>query len=156
MLIAETLGVEDFRQWVKIYATDVDEETLQQASQAVYSAKDIQSIPLELRDKYFELVGESYVFRQDLRRSVIFGRHNLIQDAPISRIDLLVCRNTLMYFHREAQGQILARFHFVLNDTGYLFLGKAEMLLMHANLFTPIELKNRIFTKVLLTNKRDR
>jgi two-component system CheB/CheR fusion protein len=113
MLIAETLGVEDFRQWVKTYATDVDEETLQQASQAVYSAKDIQSIPLELRDKYFELVGESYVFRQDLRRSVIFGPHNLIQDAPISPIDLLVCRNTLMYFHREAQGQILARFQLV-------------------------------------------
>lgn len=156
MLIAEILGVDDFRQWVKIYATDVDEETLQQARQAVYSAKDIQSIPLQLRDKYFELVGESYVFRQDLRRSVIFGRHNLIQDAPISRIDLLVCRNTLMYFNSEAQGQILARFHFALNDTGYLFLGKAEMLLMHANLFTPIELKNRIFTKVSSTNIRDR
>jgi two-component system CheB/CheR fusion protein len=156
MLIAEILGVEDFRQWVKIYATDVDEETLQQARQAVYSAKDIQSIPLELRDKYFELVGGSYVFRQDLRRSVIFGRHNLIHDAPISRIDLLVCRNTLMYFNSEAQGQILARFHFALNDTGYLVLGKAEMLLMHANLFIPIELKNRIFTKVLSTNIRDR
>jgi two-component system CheB/CheR fusion protein len=156
MLIAEILGVEDFRQWVKIYATDVDEETLQQARQGVYSAKDIQSIPLELRDKYFELVGESYVFRQDLRRSVIFGRHNLIHDAPISRIDLLVCRNTLMYFNSEAQGQILARFHFALNDMGYLVLGKAEMLLMHANLFIPIELKNRIFTKVLSTNIRDR
>ncbi len=134
----------------------MDEETLPQARQAVYSAKDIQSIPLELRDKYFELVGESYVFRQDLRRSLIFGRHNLIQDVPISPINLLVCRNTLMYFNREAQGQILARFHFALNDTGYLFLGKAEMLLMHANLFTPIELKNQIFPKVLSTNIGDR
>ena len=63
---------------------------------------------------------------------VIFGRHDLIQDAPISRIDLLVCRNTLMYFNAETQARILDRFHFALDDGGYLFLGKAEMLLTHA------------------------
>ena len=63
---------------------------------------------------------------------MIFGRHDLIQDAPISRIDLLVCRNTLMYFNAETQARILDRFHFALRDDGYLFLGKAEMLLTHA------------------------
>ncbi|MBK1986254.1 PAS domain S-box protein [Sphaerospermopsis aphanizomenoides BCCUSP55] len=156
ILIAEILGIEDFRQRVKIYATDIDEEALQQARQAVYLVKDMQIISPELRDKYFDLVAHKYVFRQDLRRCVIFGRHNLIQDAPISRLDLLVCRNTIMYFNCETQGQILARFHFALNDGGYLFLGKAEMLLMHSNLFTPIDLKNRIFTKVTSTNIRDR
>ncbi|MBH8574035.1 PAS domain S-box protein [Nostocaceae cyanobacterium CENA369] len=156
MLMTELLGAEEFRQRVKIYATDVDEEALNQARQATYSAKDIQAIPAELQEKYFKLTGKNYTFRQDLRRSVIFGRHDLLQDAPISRLDLLVCRNTLMYFNSETQGRILARFHFALNDTGYLFLGKAEMLLMHTNLFTPIDLKNRIFTKVSTTNLRDR
>ncbi|GAX38585.1 CheR family methyltransferase [Nodularia sp. NIES-3585] len=156
ILMAEILGAEQFRQRVKIYATDVDEEALNQARQAVYSQKDVQLVPPELKEKYFETTGNNYVFRQDLRRSVIFGRHDLLQDAPISRLDLLVCRNTLMYFNSETQGRIMARFHFALNDTGYLFLGKAEMLLIHSNLFTPVDLKNRIFSKVSVANLRDR
>ncbi|MDZ8257434.1 CheR family methyltransferase [Nostoc sp. ChiQUE01b] len=156
MLMAQILGAEEFRRRVKIYATDVDEDALNQARQAVYSAKDVQTMPDELRHKYFEIVGNRYVFRQDLRRSVIFGRHDLLQDAPISRLDLLVSRNTLMYFNSETQGRILARFHFALNDNGYLLLGKAEMLLMHSSLFTPINLKNRIFTKISTVNLRER
>ncbi|MDH6099686.1 PAS domain S-box protein [Anabaenopsis sp. FSS-46] len=156
MLMAELLGIEECRQRVKIYATDIDEEALNQARQAVYSAKDIQLIPWGLQEKYFESTGNNYVFRQDLRRSVIFGRHDLLQDAPISRLDMLVCRNTLMYFNSETQSRIMARFHFALNDGGYLFLGKAEMLLVHSNLFNPLELKDRIFSKVLVANIRDR
>lgn len=156
IFMSEILGVEEFRQRVKIYATDIDEDALNQARAATYSAKDVQVIPDELREKYFEVVGNRYVFRPDLRRSVIFGRHDLFQDAPISRLDLLVSRNTMMYFNSEAQGRILARFHFALNDTGYLFLGKAEMLLIHSSLFTPLDLKNRIFTKVSSVNIRER
>ena len=156
MVLCESLGTEQFRDRVKIYATDVDEEALMQARQASYSAKDVQDIPEPLRNKYFELVANRYVFRNDLRRSVIFGRHDLVQDAPISRLDLLVSRNTLMYLNSETQGRILARFHFALDDGGYLFLGKAEMLLTHANLFTPVNLKYRIFAKVGGVNLRDR
>ena len=156
MLMAEILGVEEFRQRVKIYATDIDEDALNQARQAMYSEKAVQAVPDELRQKYFEIVGNYYIFRPDLRRSVIFGRHNLLQDAPISRLDLLVSRNTMMYFNSETQGRILARFHFALNDTGYLFFGKAEMLSMHSRLFTPLDLKNRIFTKLSSVNIRDR
>jgi two-component system, chemotaxis family, CheB/CheR fusion protein len=61
----------------------------------------------------------------------------LIQDAPISRLDLLCCRNTLMYFNAETQSQVLKRMHFALRDTGYLFLGRAEMLITQARLFPP-------------------
>jgi two-component system CheB/CheR fusion protein len=70
-----------------------------------------------------------------------------VQDAPISRIDLLVCRNTLMYFNAETQARILTRFHFALSEPGVLFLGKAEMLLSHGALFLPIDLKRRTFRK---------
>ena len=80
----------------------------------------------------------------------------LLQDAPISRIDLLVCRNTLMYFNAEVQAKILARFHFAVNDGGYLFLGKAEMLFSHASLFLPLDLKRRFFVKVSKGALRDR
>jgi two-component system CheB/CheR fusion protein len=147
MLLAERLGLETFRRRVKIYATDVDEGALNEARQAAYSPKAVEDVPPALLEKYFERAGERYVFNKDLRRFVIFGRHDLIQDAPISRVGLLTCRNTLMYFHSEAQRAILNRFHFALTDGGVLFLGKSEMLLTHARLFTPLELKWRVFGK---------
>ncbi|ACK68899.1 MCP methyltransferase, CheR-type with PAS/PAC sensor [Gloeothece citriformis PCC 7424] len=154
MILADSLGIEKFRQRVKIYATDLDEEALSQARHASYSDKDLNSFPQELRDRFFEQVGNLYVFRPDLRRAVIFGRHDLVQDAPISRLDLLVCRNTLMYFNAETQGKILQRFHFALKNSGILFLGKAEMLLTHTNLFTPINLQHRIFRPVPKNNRQ--
>jgi two-component system CheB/CheR fusion protein len=156
MVLAEALGWDEFRQRVKIYATDVDEEALTQARQAIYSARAVSGLAPELLAKYFERVGTQYLFRSDLRRSVIFGRHDLIQDAPIPRLDLVVCRNTLMYFNAEVQARVLARLHFALNDHGFLFLGKAEMLLTHTNLFTPVDLRHRVFTKVPTPNLRDR
>jgi two-component system CheB/CheR fusion protein len=148
IMLAEIMGAEAFRRRVKIYATDVDEEALAQARHAEYGERETSSVPPELRERYFEQVGERYVFRKDLRRSVIFGRNDLVQDAPISRIDLLVCRNALMYFNAETQSRILSRFHFALGEGGVLFLGKAEMLLSHASLFRPVDLKRRVFRKV--------
>jgi len=156
MLMAEALGKEGFRQRVKIYATDVDEDALATARQAGYGAKEIQPVPEEFRQKYFDVVGSRYVFNSDLRRSVIFGRHDLVQDAPMSRLDLLVCRNTLMYLNAETQGRILSRFHYALNADGFLFLGKAEVLLIQSSLFTPVELKCRIFSKSPQVTMRDR
>ncbi|HEY1373386.1 MAG TPA: CheR family methyltransferase [Candidatus Binatia bacterium] len=157
ILFADAMGFEPFKQQVKIYATDVDEEALNVARQAMYTAKSLESIEDEaLRRKYFEPVNGRYCFRADLRRSIIFGRHDLVQDAPISRLDLLVCRNTLMYFNSETQARILARLHFALNPGGYLFLGRAELLLTHGHLFTPLDLKCRIFAKVAQANNRER
>jgi two-component system, chemotaxis family, CheB/CheR fusion protein len=157
MILSELLEPSEFRQRVKIYATDVDEDALAQARRANYSSRDLQSVPEALRDKYFEpLAADRYVFRQDLRRSVIFGRHDLVQDAPISHLDLLVCRNTLMYFNAETQGRIVSRMHFALSPRGALFLGKAEMLLTHGTLFSPINLPYRIFEKVPSNHRRDR
>jgi two-component system CheB/CheR fusion protein len=79
---------------------------------------------------------------------VIFGRHDLVQDPPISRIDLLVSRNTLMYFTPSVQTQILSNFHFALREGRYLFLGKSEVLVSRLNLFMPVDLKRRVFVKV--------
>jgi len=155
MLIAEALGREQFQKRVKIYATDLDDEALGQARQATYTEKQMEPVPEILRNGYFEATNGRYTFDKDLRRSVIFGRHDLIQDAPISRVDLLVCRNTLMYFNAEAQSKILLHFHFALNEGGVLFLGKSEMLLTHSNIFTPLDLKTRIFTKVPKLGLRD-
>jgi two-component system, chemotaxis family, CheB/CheR fusion protein len=156
MMTAEAMGPEAVRERVKIYATDVDEEALNQARQARYTARQVEGVSPELLARYFEGNGQGYVFSKELRHSVIFGRHDLIQDAPISRIDLLVCRNTLMYLNSETQSQVLARFSFALREGGYLLLGKAEMLLAHSNLFTSVDLKRRMFRKVPGATLRDR
>ena len=149
ILLTEVLGVDAFRRRVKIYATDLDEPALQHARTATYDERALSAVPEELRAVYFEQVGDDqYVFRRDLRRSVIFGRNDLTKDAPISRVDLLVTRNTLMYFNVDTQESILRRFHFALNDPGYLFLGKAEMLLSHDDRFEPLDLRVRLFRKV--------
>jgi two-component system, chemotaxis family, CheB/CheR fusion protein len=156
MLLAEAMGESAFAERVKIYATDVDGEALDHARTGVYSAKDLEPVPAELRDRYFDRIDQRFAFRKDLRRSVIFGRNDLVQDAPISRVDLLLCRNTLMYFTAETQERILRRFHFALDPAGYLFLGKSEMLITHTDLFTPVSLKRRVFTKVPKTTMRER
>jgi len=156
MLLAEALGLERFRQQVKIYATDIDERSLDQARQACYSEKALEAVPEEVRRKYFIANGQGFVVHGDLRRAVIFGRHDLLQDAPISHLDLLLCRNTLMYFNADTQSRILSRFHFAVRESGYLFLGRAEMLLTHGQLFTPVELKHRIFRTVAGNLVRDR
>jgi two-component system CheB/CheR fusion protein len=156
MLLCETLGASEYRQRTKIYATDVDDDALTQARQGRAAKKDLEEVPANLREKYFEAEGDYYVLRGDLRRSIIFGRHDLLQDAPISRVDLLISRNTLMYFEGETQAKILARLHYALTEKGYLFLGKAEMLLGRSELFTPVELKHRIFAKVPKETLKDR
>jgi two-component system CheB/CheR fusion protein len=156
MVFGEALGVDAATERLKIYATDVDEDALAQARQGGYSPEAVEPVPDDLRETYFDLTGGQYVFRGDMRRTVVFGRHDLIQDAPISRLDLLVCRNTLIYLNAETQRRVLARFHFALRDSGYLFLGKAEMLLTHSHLFTPIDHNYRVFSKVPTTDRRDR
>src|SRR5262249_40617927 len=133
---------------LKIYASDVDEDALTEARHATYSTQQIEGVPTELIARYFERVDDRYTFHKDLRRAIIFGRHDLVQDAPISRVHLISCRNTVMYFTREPQAKILSRFHFALRDGGFLFMGKAELLLTHGDLFTPVDLSWRIFTKV--------
>jgi two-component system CheB/CheR fusion protein len=156
MALARVLGDAAFQERVKIYATDVDEEALDYARHGAYLPKQLEDVPRDALERFFEQTDQRYVFRKDLRRCVIFGRNDLVQDAPISRIDLLVCRNTLMYFTAETQAQVLGRFHFALDDGGVLLLGKSEMLITHSDLFTPIELKRRVFRKVVRARRRNR
>ncbi len=147
IVFCEALGTKSFLQRVKIYATDVDEKALLKARTGVYSPAELESLDPKIRSKYFEPQNGRLAFQPALRRALIFGVHDLMHDAPISRLDLLICRNALIYFTAEAQDRILTRFHSALKDDGYLFLGRAEMLLTHSELFVPSDLKQRVFTK---------
>ena len=145
MLLVEAIGEEQFRERAKIYATDVDLTALSGARTATYSPKQLEDVPGEFRDRYFTEQNGSFAFRSDIRRAVIFGRNDLLQDPPISRVDLLVCRNTLMYFEPDAQERVLANFAFAMHRLGFLMVGKAEALQSRTTLFEPYDLKRRIF-----------
>ncbi|GAA3554250.1 PAS domain S-box protein [Microlunatus spumicola] len=149
MVLHEALGPA-FRERVKIYATDVDEHALNEARQASYAERELDGLPEGFAERYLDAVGGRFVVSSELRRAVIFGRNDLTVDAPISRIDVLLCRNLLMYFNAETQNRVLGRLGFALKPDGVLFLGKAEMLLNHADLFEPIDLKRRFFRRIRL------
>jgi len=145
---AEVLSEGGFSSRVKIYATDIDEEALAEGRHGIYPSSRLENVPDDLRERYFDRLEQRWIVAAPLRRAVIFGRHDIVQDPPISRIDLLASRNTLMYFTPDAQQRILANFHFALRQSGYLFLGKSEMMLGRSPLFSPIELKQRVFQKI--------
>jgi two-component system CheB/CheR fusion protein len=148
MLFCELLGTGEFSRRVKIYATDLDEAALNTARHASYLPRDVEGVPEPLLGKYFERTNNHYVVSRDLRKAVIFGRHNIVHDAPISRIDLLVCRNLLIYLETDTQNLVLPRLHYALVDDGCLFLGKAETQLARSKLFSAIDMKHRLFRKV--------
>jgi two-component system CheB/CheR fusion protein len=156
IVLAEAIGPDAFKSRVKIYATDLDDDALAAARHGVYTNEQLKPVPEALVETYFEPNTRGLAFRPDLRHAIIFGRNDLISDAPISRIDLLICRNVLMYFTPEAQSGILERFNFALDPQGFLFLGKSEMLITHGELFSPYSLKSRVFRKVQRNNLRER
>jgi two-component system CheB/CheR fusion protein len=156
MLLAEQLGPDRYRDQVRIYATDVDEEALKTARRAAYTPAQTAGVPADLLERYFDRLEGRYVVRPDLRRQVLFGRHDLISDPPISRLDLLVCRNTLMYLTGETQARILARFHFALTDGGFLLLGRAETMMARGSPFTPVDRKHRLSRKTGSGGQRPR
>ena len=121
MLLSEILGAREFSRRVKIYATDLDEAALNTARHASYLPRDVEGVAEPLLHKYFERTNNHYLVSRDLRKAVIFGRHNIVHDAPISRIDLLVCRNLLIYLETETQNLVLPRLHYALVEDGCLF-----------------------------------
>ncbi|MGN6791078.1 MAG: CheR family methyltransferase [Streptosporangiaceae bacterium] len=148
VLFADAMGEDRFRRLVKIYATDADNDALATARHGRYRESDlVAAFGTEFTNRFFEKDGDHGVFRGDLRRALIFGRHDLVQDPPISRIDLVTCRNTLMYFTSDVQSKILANFHFALNPGGYLFLGKSEALVTRSQMFQVVDLRQHIMRK---------
>jgi two-component system, chemotaxis family, CheB/CheR fusion protein len=147
MLLAEHLGDQAGDYLVKIYGTDVDEDALAAARHAVYRLEQLKDLSDNLVDRYFNKDGQVFRVRRDLRRWCIFGAHNLAQAPPLSHIDLLICRNVLIYFTSELQERILARFHHAVREDGFLFLGRSESLLARSRMFQPVQLKWRIFQR---------
>ena len=154
LLLAERLGDRAGSIDVKIYGTDVDEDALTVARHGLYRLEQLKEVPSALVDRYFTRDGQLFRVRRDLRRWCIFGRHNLVQDPPLSHLDLVVCRNLLIYFKTNLQQRLLPRFHYALRGRGVLFLGKSESLLARSRWFTPLSAKWRIFERTSLVPAR--
>jgi two-component system CheB/CheR fusion protein len=149
ILLAEALGgaLRDYD--VKIYATDIDEIALTEARRGVYRPEKLKNVSPEQLKKYFSKQDNTYKIDRSIRQTVAFGRQDLTTDAPISHLDLLICRNVLIYFNVTLQNKLLYRFNFALNDGGYAFFGKSESTLMGSRLFSVVSQKWRIFKKAL-------
>lgn len=147
ILLSEFFGPRLPEYDIKIYATDIDEEALTTARRGEYSAEALRRIRPEWKGKYFHGKGPLRVNRE-LRKLVIFGRSNLVQNAPISHVNLLLCRNVLIYFNSELQKQVFARLYYALEPEGILFLGKSESQLTDSSQFRRLNARWRIFRRI--------
>jgi len=147
ILIADQLGPRLSEFDIKIYATDIDDDALNTARRGEYPPDKLRRVRPEWRHQYFTDSNPCRVTRE-IRRMLIFGKSNLISDAPISHCQLVLCRNVLIYFDALAQRQVFKRLHYALEPNGILFLGKAESKLSESHFFRPVNSRWRIFQRI--------
>ena len=147
MLFADALGSHLPQYRVQIFATDVDDEALTIARRGIYSAAALSEVPPDQLERHFSPVNHSYEVGKHLRDMIVFARHNLVSDPPFLRLDLVSCRNVLIYFDAPLQAKVLQTFNFGLAKDGYLFLGRSESVTQAEQLFIPIDRRERLFRK---------
>src|SRR3954468_21835838 len=155
LLIADFLGPKLKEHDIKVYATDNDDQALQIARKGQYPVAAMSGIPPEFR-KYLVVTGDTFRLERDVRRLVIFGRSNITQDAPISHVNLLICRNLLIYFDPSAQQNIMARLRYAVEPGGVLFLGKSESQLRSSPHFRIVNSRWRIFQRTAVPSPLER
>ena len=147
ILIKEYLEKENLQTKVQIFATDIDEAAVAQARAGFYSDSISSEVSEELLKKYFTRSENRWQVTKQLREMIVFAHHSLIKDPPFSRLDLLVCRNFLIYLNPDIQKRLIPLFHQVLRPGGFLFLGSAETVGLHSDLFVPIDNRWKIFSR---------
>ncbi|MGN8773447.1 CheR family methyltransferase [Candidatus Weimeria sp. HCP3S3_B5] len=119
---------------IRIIATDIDKQVIAKAKVGLYNEKSIKSVPVDLRQKYFSRVGSSYQISEDIRKRVEFRENNLLKDPYPSGLDLILCRNVVIYFTDEAKTQIYQKFNRSLKSGGLLFIGSTEQIMDYREL----------------------
>ncbi len=143
---------------IQIFATDIDSEALGRARKGLYSETALTMVDKKLLNRYFSRIDHSFRVNKSIREMVVFSRQDLVKDPPFSHLDLISCRNVLIYFSSTLQQKILPMFHYVLQPSGYLFLGKSESVGQFVDLFSPVDQKKaKIFRcrGELKTRRRD-
>ncbi len=127
ILLQDVMAVHGERP-VKIFATDVHRGSVERAALAAYDEEAVSNVSAERLTRYFTQNGHTYQVVPELRQMIVFAQHNVIKDAPFTRLDLITCRNLLIYLQPPAQQRVLSFFHFALNQDGVLLLGPSESL----------------------------
>ncbi len=130
---------------VQIFATDIDDRAIGMARLATYPDSIASDVSAERLAKYFTRIGDTYQVEKEIREMVIFAEQNLASDPPFSRLDLVSCRNVLIYMGRELQKRVLPIFHYALNPGGWLFLGSSESIGEYLDLFDAVDRKWKLF-----------
>jgi two-component system CheB/CheR fusion protein len=132
---------------IQIFGTDMDETAIAQARECRYPQSITLDVSAERLRQFFVKEGEHYRVKKEIREMILFAPHNVLRDPPFSKLDLVSCRNLMIYLNRQMQDQILATFHFSLSPGGYLFLGTSESAEGVPSLFVPLDKKHRIFMR---------
>jgi len=130
---------------IKIFATDVEQTHIDIASAGVYSEAIANELSPERLERFFKHVGNQFVVKNEIRQNIVFARHNILEDPPFTRMNLVTCRNVLIYFDTNAQEKALIRFQYALVHNGYLLLGSSESLGTRHRDFSVTNSKNKIY-----------
>jgi len=145
MLMADQAGLMEHPPAFQVFASDIDDRAIDSARAGIFPASIITDVtPSRLR-QYFSKEDDRYRIRKSLRDRILFASHSLLRDPPFSRLDLISCRNLLIYLNRDVQMRVLQTFHFALKPGGYLFLGSSESAESVSDYFIPVDKKNRIY-----------
>ena len=147
MMFAEAMRRHKKRPYVNVFATDIDDKMLAIAREAVYPLSALKDIPQGLQDRYTIGSSDHFIVVPQIRDMVRFSLHNLVRDPPFAKINLISCRNLLIYFDDTLQKHVLPLFHFALTKGGYLFLGSSETIGRFEDLFKTVDQKHRIFMR---------
>ncbi|MFH1468754.1 MAG: CheR family methyltransferase [Pseudomonadota bacterium] len=153
MLCIEHLNEGDLPARLQIFATDLNEEALAIARAGIYPERIKDEVPAALLRRYFIKEGATWRVSKALRSVVAFARQNLLADPPFSRLDLISCRNLLIYFDVAVQNRLMPLFHFGLQPGGVLFLGSSETIGQHQDLFEPVSKKMQVYRRLATTRR---
>jgi len=145
--LLEYLGDRSSTTRIQIFASDINELALERARAGIYPEEQLEGVSEERRHRFFTRVNGNYVVNQNIRELCVFARHDLTRDPPFSKLDLLSCRNVLIYFEPTLQKRVLVSFHYALRPTGLLMLGKTESISTFANLFAATDRKHKVLTR---------
>jgi two-component system CheB/CheR fusion protein len=133
---------------VKIFATDLDKDAIDKARQGLYSAGSAAEVPAERLERFFVADGNGFRIRKEIREMVVFAPQNALMDPPFTRIDIICCRNLLIYLTPDQQKRLLPLLHYALKPGGFLFLGSAESIGSFSDLFSSLDAENRIYRRL--------
>jgi two-component system, chemotaxis family, CheB/CheR fusion protein len=152
MLCFEQLGERRNHARIQIFGTDISERAIDQARLGIYTESGISEVSAERQSRFFARVEGGFQIAKSIRDVCVFARHDLGKDPPFSKLDLISCRNVLIYMGPVLQKRVVETFHYALKPDGYLLLGRSESLLPYANLFSVVDSKHKIFSRRSVTS----